>query len=57
MTERQTLPRDLLARLAELPGEELPGWWDTVCVAKLRAELPGERAMILERARALGVRL
>lgn len=42
---------DKLEQIAGLSSEELQGWWDTL--GKFRAELPGERAALLARAKIL----
>jgi len=38
------------------PGE-LRGWYLAVCVWRVRPERPGERAEIMDRAKALGLKI
>ncbi|MCD1619155.1 hypothetical protein K7H20_13880 [Salipiger manganoxidans] len=43
------------AAIQSLTDAELRGWWDTVIVARIQSEREGERAALLQRAKALGV--
>lgn len=47
----------LAARISALTDRELRGWWWCVVLEKIRDERPGERALLLDRARVLGVDL
>lgn len=46
-----------LTAIATLPEGELRGWWLYVVVRGHRAEIEGERAALLSRARKLGIYL